>query len=150
MPTEHDTDASTRLAHTRQEIDKWLQDHAQTAQAETASLATVSPNVLAGLALIAVAEHVLKRSAKIPTDTSALSNVQQAKHVLQASTRKHPGWMLGLAAAIGAGLAASRPWRGLAKKDTWMKFIAQLLITGATHALRNQALKKEPPTSGPE
>lgn len=148
MSTEHP--ANARLARTRQDIAKWLEAHPPATQADAAPLSTTSPNVLAGLLLIAIAEHVLKRSAKIPSVTSDLSHVAQAKDLLEAATRKHPVWMLGLAAAIGAGLAASRPWRWLAQKDTWIKLISQLLITSATRALKNEALKKAPSTDASE
>ena len=147
MSTEQDP--SAQLAQTRQEIANWLKAHpVTTSQADaTAPFDTktsASPNVLAGLLLIAIAERVLKRSARLPTDTSAL---QHAKSLLETTTQKHPRWMLGLAVLAGAGFAASRPWRWLARKDTWLGLLSQLLMTGVTHALEKESLKKESATA---
>mgnify|MGYP006924838672 FL=1 len=147
MSTEQDPNA--QLAQTRQEIANWLKAHpVTTSQADaTAPFDTktsASPNVLAGLLLIAIAERVLKRSARLPTDTSAL---QHAKSLLETTTQKHPRWMLGLAVLAGAGFAASRPWRWLARKDTWLGLLSQLLMTGVTHALEKESLKKESATA---
>ena len=148
-PMSTEQDPSAQLAHTRQEIANWLKAHPVTpSQADTTDTThtktSASPNVLAGLLLIAIAERVLKRSAKLPTDTSAL---QHAKSLLEATTQKHPGWMLGLAVITGAGFAASRPWRWLAQKDTWLGLLSQLLMTGVTHVLEKESLKKESATA---
>lgn len=147
MSTEQDPNA--QLAQTRQEIANWLKAHPVTpsqadATAPFDTKTSASPNVLAGLLLIAIAERVLKRSARLPTDTCAL---QHAKSLLETTTQKHPRWMLGLAVLAGAGFAASRPWRWLARKDTWLGLLSQLLMTGVTHALEKESLKKESATA---
>jgi hypothetical protein len=150
MSAEHTADANARLAQTRQDIATWLEAHPPAKPADAAPLSTTSPNVLAGLLLIAIAEHVLKRSANVPSATSDLPHLTQAKDLLEATTRKHPIWMLGLVAALGAGFAASRPWRWFVQKDTWVKLISQVLITSATRALKNQTFKKNQPTEPSE
>lgn len=142
-------DPSAQLAQTRQEIANWLKAHPVTPSQDDATTpfdtkTFASPNVLAGRLLIAIAERVLKRSARMPTDTSAL---QHAKSLLETTTQKHPSWMLGLAVLAGAGFAASRPWRWLARKDTWLGLLSQLLMTGVTHALEKESLKKESATA---
>jgi hypothetical protein len=150
MSAERTADANARLAQTRQDIATWLEAHPPAKPADAAPLSATSPNVLAGLLLIAIAEHVLKRSANVPSATSDLPHLSQAKDLLEATTRKHPIWMLGLVAALGAGFAASRPWRWFVQKDTWVKLISQVLITSATRALENQTFKKTQPTKPSE
>ena len=150
MSTKHTVDPCAQLANTRQEIAIWLKNPPPAMQADNAntslSVPATNPNILAGLLLIAIAEQVLKRSAKLPIHTSAFPSFQEARRLLQASTRKYPWWMLGLAVIAGAGFAASRPWRWFAKKDTWVGLLSQLFITVATTAMEKKALQQEPST----
>lgn len=147
MSTEPTEDPGAQLARTRQDIANWLKAHPVPPPADTSNTAaSTSPNVLAGLLLIAIAERVLKRSAKLPTETSTLTSLHHAKNVVQATTRKHPGWMLGLALLAGAGFAASRPWRWLAQKNIWLSVLSQLLMAGVTHFLDKESLQKESAT----
>ena len=139
MSTEREADPGAQLAHSREAIAQWIKAQ------NTPRITPISPHVLLGLLLLAIAESVLKRSAKLPMSSSKLPSMHDAAELVKTSTRKHPTWMLGLAVVAGAALAASRPWRWLTLKKTWFGLLSQLVVAGMTQAFNHKSTSDTSP-----
>ncbi len=136
MSTERAADPRAQLARTREEIAQWLKEQPgplTSDDKDTPASTPASTHVRAGLLLLAIAESILKRSAKLPASASKFPSMQDAIDLVKTITRQHPVWMLSIAMIAGGACAASRPWRWLSHKNTWLGLLSQLAISGVTH-----------------
>lgn len=145
MPTDTSPRAVAKLADTRQAISHyWAQknlgDPSSNTDMKTSTESTI-PHVLAGLALIAVAEKLLRRSTPLRQQSQDFSTLKTAETLLRSAAQRHPGWLMLGAAVVGGSLAATRPWR-------WLKcskllpnllphLLTELLARLVTHAPQN-------------
>lgn len=142
MPTKETIAHKEQLAHSRQEIAIWLKEHPfKEPNKNTDKTASKIRNSFAELLIIYIADRMLRRSFELQFGKSVSPNINLAKDLLQTVTREKPGLMLGLAVIAGAGLTASRPWRWLAKKGTWIDLLSQLVFTGIAHVLEKKNSK---------
>ena len=145
MPTDHAASPCAQLAHSREAIAQWLKTHPAPPPIDAENNPSVGPtstHVLLGLLLLAIAESVLKHSAKLPISTSKFPSMQDATELVKTYTRQHPIWMLGLAIIAGAAMTASRPWRWFTHQKTWFALLSQLVVVGVTHAFNHHAKNK--------
>ena len=139
MSTKETIALNEQLSHTRQEIATWFKTHPfKEPIKHTDKTASRISNSFAELLIISIADRMLKRSFELQIGKSVSPSINLAKDLLQKMTREKPGLMLGLAVIAGAGLTASRPWRWLAKKDTWIGLLSQLVFTGIAHVLEKK------------
>lgn len=128
MPT--DTSTVNLLAHSRSAIAQyWAQETRQTSTSGTIPknvTAPAIPHVLAGLALIAVAEQLLRQSTPFRSHRDNFPSLEATRTLLHATAQTRPGWLVITAALVGAGLAAARPWRWLKCSDLLPHLLTQL------------------------
>jgi len=141
MPTDSSPRAVAKLADTRQAISHyWAQknlgDPSSNTDLKTSTESTI-PHVLAGLALIAVAEKLLRRSTPLRQQSQDFSTLKTAETLLRSTAQRHPGWLILGAAVVGGSLATTRPWRWLKCSDLLPHLLTELIARLVTHAPQN-------------
>lgn len=125
-----DTSTVTQLAHSRLAIAQyWAQENRQASTSGTTAKSVAAPaipHVLAGLALIAVAEQLLRQSTPLRSHRQNFPILETTRTLLHATAQTRPGWLVTTAALVGAGLAAARPWRWLKCSDLLPHLLTQL------------------------
>lgn len=132
--------AVDQLAQTRQAIAQyWAQKTHQEPATETGTTHTTAPaipNVLAGLALMAVAEKLLRQTTPLRKQELNYPVLETTRTLVHATAQTHPGWLIITAALVGAGLAAARPWRWLKCSELLPHLLPHLLTQLTTQALK--------------
>ena len=141
MPTDSSPRAVAKLADTRQAISHyWAQknlgDPSSNTDLKTSTESTI-PHVLAGLALIAVAEKLLRRSTPLSQQSQDFSTLKTTETLLRSTAQRHPGWLILGAAVVGGSLAATRPWRWLKCSDLLPHLLTELVARLVTHTPQN-------------
>ena len=131
--------AGDRLAQSRQQIADWLAADAAlgTATGPDGVAADMPPSTrtrLAGLALNAVADGLLRRPAQTATQTLAHAGGDAAQALLRPLARQHPWALMGVAAIAGAAVVAGRPWRWLLRPALLASLFSQLALGALTRA----------------
>ena len=139
--------AGDRLAQSRLDIAHWFAAEAAQAAAgalEGAEAPASSRTRLAGLALNAVADGLLRRPAQSPTQALAHAGGDAAQALLRPLAREHPWALVGVAAVAGAALVAGRPWRWLLRPALLGSLFSQLAVHALTRAAAPVPQERDP------
>ena len=121
--------AQAELDRSRLDIQRWLAADAAASQAPAHGHR--SPDTLAGLvglAVTAVTEGLLRRSAQAPPPRLGDLANDTAIALLSPVASRHPWALVGVAALAGAALAAGRPWRGLVQPAALGGLLSRLAL----------------------
>jgi hypothetical protein len=90
------------------------------------------PPAFTDLALMAIAEKLLRQFTPARTPFREVPVLQTAHVLLHATAQSHPGGLVLAAALVGAGVAATRPWRWLRCSDVLPQLLTQLASQALT------------------
>ena len=143
MSAESTTRTVAQLAETRQAIAQYWAQEARSespsgSEAKNSRAAPAIPTVLAGLALIAVAEKLLRSSTPLRSQAHDFPTLKIAHTLLHTTAQTHPGSLVAGAALLGACLVAARPWRWLKCSDVWPHLLTQLTALALARSQENK------------
>jgi hypothetical protein len=137
MRSDTRTHTLSQLAQTRQALARYLDEnnrHAATpgSSAENLRGLPISP-IFTDLFWMAVADKLLGQYTPMRRSIRDFTALKTTQVLLSATARTHPVGLVCGAAMVGAGVAATRPWRWFKCSD----ILPQLLSRLATQALAN-------------